>query len=114
MGRSIVGAEKLDYFAGREGIAKRIQAPAKFQMRSPITQTLAYDFLIPPFHGWSHYCRRWDVLAMDFEHLPDEAGGGPVAHNDFSAWPADALEFRGNQIRARREHGADQADDEIE
>src|SRR5215211_2416909 len=83
-------------------------------MRNPIFESLAYNFLIPPFHRWRHDGRWWYMLSLRLEHLPDEPSRRPVTHNDFSTGSADALQFSCDQFGARREHGADQADDDIE
>lgn len=54
------------------------------------------------------------MLSMGLEHLADEPGGCPVAHNDLSAGAADTLQFGCHPFGARGEHGANQADHEFE
>ena len=43
------------------------------------------------------------MLSMSLEHLPDEPGRGPVAHNNFSTGTADPLQFRGDSVEVGKQ-----------
>src|SRR5690349_16672602 len=79
-----------------------------------LLKALVDYLLIAPFHGRCHQRRRRDILSMNLEHLPDEACGSPVCHDDSSTWAADTFELRGYQVGTWSEHCADQADHQIE
>ena len=54
------------------------------------------------------------MLSNHLEHLADMSLGRPVAHDDLPAPDTNAHHFGGHELRARREHRADQAHHDVE
>ena len=90
------------------------QAAEGFDAAADRGESFLYDIFHAPENWLGQIDGRRRDAAADCKTFPHETFGSPIGHGDQAAGADHAGEFPGDDIRARREHGAVHGNDYVE
>src|SRR5439155_21911879 len=107
--RSVVIAEKVGDLLQCKWTVKIHVLAGQFELGASTAQVLANRRFVSRKERRTDSGRRRNMPACYGKHLADESFARPIGHGDRASGTAHAQEFRRDEFRTRREHGAEVA-----